>query len=836
MARDNEALAAQGDKSATDEVRHKSSGRPLSPPLRERMEQRFQADFGGVRIHDDAQASRLAHALRATAFTAGEDIFLGPGKSVDEGPGGEHLLRHELTHVAQNHSGPSTAQVLSQRESPSEREASRAETSPGPVHEAAGASIQRDEPVVPGALPKAPVLFGMDKFTNTAYVSVGVPGAPLAEIATYLYGDPSYAGALASANPGVSEILPPGVALRLGREKFTAEAKAAFNQAVAAGVLLQTENLPGLPEGIIKFYPYTANGETTLLTESQLNALTETFATWITLRAQRILSDIPFLYWVHSDYLDKTGGWLRPFRWFSNLHSGAEIPNIGIWDLPKQGADSLIKQMSKRPATPEDVSRAANGLKNVASNFDSAQRQWNKYLHKTIEGGESAIQTLEVVRDVSFGVAAGLAGAIAAPIAFVVFGEGVIGVGGALLAGGAAGSVTKGGLELTSSTLGEGLNAAGGGEFNLSYIGQRTGKGVKTGFSEGAMGAASYFLAAGIGAKFSPQFASSLTGRMTIGGLSNAPIGFSQSAARAFEDPEHGAGDVLFDTLAAMGMGAGFSALPVKGLYRKGGELTTPEWMTASPWGPKVQSGWNPPAEFNTLPLEQLPQLPEGYFWMRLSNKWRPMRLNTTSEVNLDLRYYQSANGRSNFNLVADGKLLTSRAYTLPQGSNPRRRPPYPMTVRDFDDPASGTHYVRGHNVDYADTIQLPGTPTSHTDPVNYTPEAPWWGIEVRNPLVGRIRTLQGGYRQMNYYSTIPQTTANGTLIPEGVFFVETNAAGDAVRAWRIPFSHNYAAGPSGLNSLPQFEVPLSQLPPVLKRPATVSAGPGALGAKKEEK
>ena len=88
----------------------------------------------------------------------------------------------------------------------------------------------------------------------------------------------------------------------------------------------------------------------------------------------------------------------------------------------------------------------------------------------------------------------------------------------------------------------------------------------------------------------------------------------------------------------------------------------------------------------------------------------------------------------------------------------------------------------------------------------------------------------------MNYYSATPATTANGTPIPDGVFFVQTNPAGETIRAWRIPFNYNYASGPSGLNALPQFEINVAQLPPVLKRPVVTSASGGAVGAKKDDR
>ena len=77
-------------------------GRPLAPKVRQPMEARFGSDFSQVRIHDDAQAAAAANAIGAKAFTVGHHIgFAHPGLagSVQDR---QHLLAHELAHVAQH--------------------------------------------------------------------------------------------------------------------------------------------------------------------------------------------------------------------------------------------------------------------------------------------------------------------------------------------------------------------------------------------------------------------------------------------------------------------------------------------------------------------------------------------------------------------------------------------------------------------------------------------------------------------------------------------------------------------------------------------------------------
>jgi len=58
-------------------------------------------DFSGVRTHADPASARAADALGARAFTIGNDMFFGPGQFAPQTAEGGALLRHELTHVAQ---------------------------------------------------------------------------------------------------------------------------------------------------------------------------------------------------------------------------------------------------------------------------------------------------------------------------------------------------------------------------------------------------------------------------------------------------------------------------------------------------------------------------------------------------------------------------------------------------------------------------------------------------------------------------------------------------------------------------------------------------------------
>jgi len=80
-------------------------GQPLSDSVRQPMERAFGADFGGVRVHADAEADSLNRSIQARAFTTGQDIFLRQGEYRPGNFEGQRLLAHELTHVVQQNGG-----------------------------------------------------------------------------------------------------------------------------------------------------------------------------------------------------------------------------------------------------------------------------------------------------------------------------------------------------------------------------------------------------------------------------------------------------------------------------------------------------------------------------------------------------------------------------------------------------------------------------------------------------------------------------------------------------------------------------------------------------------
>jgi hypothetical protein len=94
------------DRSPVHDVVGRGSGSPLDPATRATMESRLGADFGDVRVHTDAKASRSAETVGANAYTVGSDIVFRSGHFDPGSATGQRTIAHELTHVVQQKSGP----------------------------------------------------------------------------------------------------------------------------------------------------------------------------------------------------------------------------------------------------------------------------------------------------------------------------------------------------------------------------------------------------------------------------------------------------------------------------------------------------------------------------------------------------------------------------------------------------------------------------------------------------------------------------------------------------------------------------------------------------------
>jgi len=117
-------------------------GEPLPEAVRCYFEQRTGADLRSVRVHHDPEAIASASALRAQAYTLGENIVFNRDKYAPHTEAGRELLSHELIHVLQQRQIPSALQRVQRL--PEEPEEQKEPPAPAAPQAAAAATAGQE--------------------------------------------------------------------------------------------------------------------------------------------------------------------------------------------------------------------------------------------------------------------------------------------------------------------------------------------------------------------------------------------------------------------------------------------------------------------------------------------------------------------------------------------------------------------------------------------------------------------------------------------------------------------------------------------------------------------
>ena len=104
------SLVFDGDTAVAEDVGHQlagggGGGSPLDLETRTKFEGAYGVDLGNVRLHTGPEAAAMSESIQAEAFTHGSDVYFGPGRFQPGTPAGQHLLAHELAHVATESAG-----------------------------------------------------------------------------------------------------------------------------------------------------------------------------------------------------------------------------------------------------------------------------------------------------------------------------------------------------------------------------------------------------------------------------------------------------------------------------------------------------------------------------------------------------------------------------------------------------------------------------------------------------------------------------------------------------------------------------------------------------------
>jgi hypothetical protein len=96
----------------TEIQRARGTGHPLHARLQGKLEQAMGTDLSNIRIHTDARANQVSQAVKARAFTTGNDVFFRRGAYQPAHQEGQELIAHEIAHTEQQTGGAQGNQRL----------------------------------------------------------------------------------------------------------------------------------------------------------------------------------------------------------------------------------------------------------------------------------------------------------------------------------------------------------------------------------------------------------------------------------------------------------------------------------------------------------------------------------------------------------------------------------------------------------------------------------------------------------------------------------------------------------------------------------------------------
>ncbi|MCC6994709.1 MAG: DUF4157 domain-containing protein [Deltaproteobacteria bacterium] len=107
--RDGDGGVQPGAEQALDKA-SSEGGSALPTELRSRAEGSLGIDLGAARMHTGPAAAEAADSISAQAFAVGPDVFFGAERYQPGTAAGDHLIAHELVHVAQQGGAPAGPQ------------------------------------------------------------------------------------------------------------------------------------------------------------------------------------------------------------------------------------------------------------------------------------------------------------------------------------------------------------------------------------------------------------------------------------------------------------------------------------------------------------------------------------------------------------------------------------------------------------------------------------------------------------------------------------------------------------------------------------------------------
>jgi hypothetical protein len=102
---DTSSSVTGAESKARDLIPSSTGGLPIDAAARAKLEKYYATDLSDVRVHTDSEDARSAESIDAQAYTAGREVYFGPGMYAPSSAAGQKLLAHEVAHVIQQSAG-----------------------------------------------------------------------------------------------------------------------------------------------------------------------------------------------------------------------------------------------------------------------------------------------------------------------------------------------------------------------------------------------------------------------------------------------------------------------------------------------------------------------------------------------------------------------------------------------------------------------------------------------------------------------------------------------------------------------------------------------------------
>lgn len=145
--RSGEGTAEVDEETAAAIQSKRGEGHSLDEEMAAKAGDVMGQDFSDVNVHTGDQADHLNRRLGAKAFTTGQDIFFREGAYDPGSSDGQHLIAHELTHVAQQGAAAPAVQGKMTVNDPNDRFEAEADQVADQVVGGTETAVQRQEDV-----------------------------------------------------------------------------------------------------------------------------------------------------------------------------------------------------------------------------------------------------------------------------------------------------------------------------------------------------------------------------------------------------------------------------------------------------------------------------------------------------------------------------------------------------------------------------------------------------------------------------------------------------------------------------------------------------------------